>query len=650
MLAFIAGTIALLCLAASAQAMTRAALAAGNEGVIDVRFREAAEVRGPEGSIGAATPAVENGVEALLERIGPNRFEPLVEGISQTKADRLAETATSRSDEPGPSMASWYRITLEDQGSVPSALAILRSSPIVAYAGPAPVPVRPPSTPDFSSLQTYLDPAPVGTDAEFALADPRTRGSGVRIVDLEYYWTGEHEDLGLPPETDLGAGTFTQWFAFDDEHGTAVFGVMVGKDNGFGVTGGVPDADMRGISPLSDLGYNPAGALTFLMDKVSPGDVILIEQQTQGPNGGAYVPLEWNQASFDAIKALGDLGAVVVETGANGSQDLDSPSMLGRFDRSVRDSGAILVGAGNSVTRAPHGYTSRGTRVDLQGHGDGVVTTGGYGNLQGSGSSGRLIRYTSIFNGTSSAGPIVVNAVVAVQSYLKATGRDPWTAGQVRDLLRNTGTPQSAPESGLIGPLPDTAAALKEIETDPPVVQIEIADGSATLTASDGWGKGIGSIEYRLDGGSWLTYGSPFTFVGVGKIEYRATDVNGNVSAVGSETVSPVDPPVDPPIDPPVDPPVVDTTPPQTTIKSKVKKTYRVKRGGKAKIRLRFVSSEKGSRFVCRVDAKKAAPCRSPKTLRLGRGNHRITVRAVDAAGNADPTPARVTVRVQVRR
>jgi hypothetical protein len=61
----------------------------------------------------------------------------------------------------------------------------------------------------------------------------------------------------------------------------------------------------------------------------------------------------------------------------------------------------------------------------------------------------------------------------------------------------------------------------------------------------------------------------------------------------------------------------------------------------------RFVSTEPGSRFRCKLDAKKPRSCRSPfTTKRLGFGSHTLRVTAIDKAGNADRTPAKDTFRV----
>ena len=85
-----------------------------------------------------------------------------------------------------------------------------------------------------------------------------------------------------------------------------------------------------------------------------------------------------------------------------------------------------------------------------------------------------------------------------------------------------------------------------------------------------------------------------------------------------------------------------DLNPPNTKIrkgpKGKVEQTT---------VRFRFRSDEPSSTFECRLDRKEFRPCESPKELRrLGDGGHRFRVRATDASGNTDPTPAKRRFKV----
>lgn len=60
---------------------------------------------------------------------------------------------------------------------------------------------------------------------------------------------------------------------------------------------------------------------------------------------------------------------------------------------------------------------------------------------------------------------------------------------------------------------------------------------TVTLTADDGGLSGVDYIEYRLNGGAWVTYVSPFTLSdGAWTVEYRAFDIATNESATGSST------------------------------------------------------------------------------------------------------------------
>jgi serine protease len=435
--------------------------------VLEVKVHAAAAVRGSGDALRGARGADLAPVRAVLRRHGAVGLTPLLPGETLAALAGPVAAARQRSGKPVPDMASWYHLTLPASADAATALRELTALPTVATAYPAPEPAPPPATPDFTAMQGYQRPAPQGVDADRARQDPRSRGAGIRVVDLEYDWNPFHEDLQLDWSSDLGGTRFPRYTGFADEHGTAVFGELVARDNGFGVTGGVPDAGMSGISPVQRLSngqtsYRPGAAMSHLATVLSPGDVVLIEQQTPGPNGGTrYVPAEWVQSVFDATSLLTQLGVIVVATGGNGGENLDAPEFQGRFTRSVRDSGSIIVGAGSSTNRSRLSFSVYGSRVDLQGWGHNITTTGSNGNLQGGTASANLnIRYTRSFGGTSGAGPIVTGAVVALQSYLKATGRPVGTARQLNDVLKATGTPQGGDTSQRIGPLPDLRAAL----------------------------------------------------------------------------------------------------------------------------------------------------------------------------------------------
>lgn len=81
----------------------------------------------------------------------------------------------------------------------------------------------------------------------------------------------------------------------------------------------------------------------------------------------------------------------------------------------------------------------------------------------------------------------------------------------------------------------------------------------------------------------------------------------------------------------------VDTAAPQTTIKKGPKRKIT-----KSKVKFTFGGSEAGSTYECKLDKSAFAPCSSPLKLKhVKPGKHVLSVRAVDAAGNVDATPAK---------
>lgn len=468
--------------------------AAAGPQLLEVKFSEPLRVRGEGVSLSSEAGADLTGVAALLDRYGVTGVVPLFQA-SAAQHDQMQQEAVELSGQAAPDLRAWYLVTVPAGVDADAVVAGLRALPEVVHAYRAPVPAPPPglmafATPDFTSYQSYFGAAPGGTDAAWARSIPGGAGDGVTIVDVEYDWYFEHEDLGLTSAA-LIAGQRYPFYGQD--HGTAVLGMLMARDNGFGVTGGVPNVTIRVASPINFGFYIPALSIFQAINATAPGDVLLLEQQTAGPNG-ALVPLEWIQSVFDATRNATQVGRIVVAAAGNGGANLDGPAYGGLFDRSVRNSGAIIVGAGNTA-RSRLYFSSYGSRVDLQGLGEWVATTG-YGDLLG---GAQAEWYTWAFGGTSSASPIVTAAVAAIQGRRKAQGQPVLNAGQMLQLLSETGTPQrSIGTVEAIGPLPNLRAALAANDGPmaPAVLNARALSGTVARIA---WQPSLGHTSYRVE-------------------------------------------------------------------------------------------------------------------------------------------------------
>ncbi|HSN26115.1 MAG TPA: S8 family serine peptidase [Kofleriaceae bacterium] len=357
------------------------------------------------------------------------------------------------------------------------------------YAGPEPRAVGrdsqrarrdgdscPINTPSYEHHQGYVGPAPEGIDAPAAWRRG-VRGQGVWFADVEGGWNAKHEDL--PGDRIVHASgrviTDPMWRM----HGTAVLGEVVGRDNGKGVVGLAPDVERVFTSSIG--GQSVADALDGAAERLRAGDVLLIELQGTGPRG-RFLPVEWWDDNYDAIRAATQRGVVVIEAAGNGGEDLDRSTYKGKLSRSGRDSGAIMVGAGGPARagyrdRARLDFSNFGTRVDVQGWGRKVATLD-YGDLQSCKHPDDRAyadrHYTNEFSGTSSASPIVAGAAVLLESWSRRERGAPLAPEVVRDVLRRTGTPQTDGIGGSfvsaqqnIGPRPDLSRALDVLERAP---------------------------------------------------------------------------------------------------------------------------------------------------------------------------------------
>jgi hypothetical protein len=181
------------------------------------------------------------------------------------------------------------------------------------------------------------------------------------------------------------------------------------------------------------------------------------------------------------------------------------------------------------------------------------------------------------------------------------TDLTPASAGWTVVAPADTTAPDTSIVSGPTGSTASTAASLAFSATE-----------SATF-------------ECRIDAGAWGACTSPKAYTGLAAgahtFDVRATDTAGNTDLSPASRAWTITAPSD-------------TTPPDTTITSGPT-------GTDTSAALAFTASEAGSTFECRLDGGTWASCTSPKSYAaLAAGAHTFDVRATDAAGNADASPA----------
>src|SRR5829696_3320863 len=200
---------------------------------------------------------------------------------------------------------------------------------------------------------------------------------------------------------------------------------------------------------------------------------------------------------------------------------------------------------------------------------------------------------------------------------------------RAKDAAGNTdATPASC--SWTVGTA-DTTAPETIIDSGPSGT-ITVADATFTFSSEAG-----ATFECRLDGAAYSACNSPKSYTNLSNgshtFDVRATDGAGNVDATPASRTFTVD----------VPPPPLDTTPPQTTINSGPSGTIKQNNAT-----FSFSSSEANSTFECKLDSAAFSACSSPKKYTgLATGSHTFQVRATDAAGNTDASPASRTWTVR---
>ena len=339
---------------------------------------------------------------------------------------------------------------------------------------PAPPPARKKKrSPKFHRRQRYLRDSPEGVAAFFANKQPGGSGENITIVDIEYGWSLNHEDLPVNKNTPRYSTRVPFMYT---GHGTAVLGILVGKKNKFGVRGIAHLAQAKLAQPYTDDGYySVATGILQAINMTSKGDIILLEQQLGGREEvdcqcgrstcEKYLPVEIDPYVFDTIQCAVSLGRVVVEAAGNGGVSLDAEAFNDYFTGSNESSGAIMVGAVEPYSNRGYCYSGSGSRIDLSAWGSGVVTTG-YGSLYRRKSRKKKERsYTNSFSGTSSASALIAGVAASIQGFAKAHG-GVLSPEELKQLLMKTGTPADG-ASGDYGFVPNLKEAILTLKAQP---------------------------------------------------------------------------------------------------------------------------------------------------------------------------------------
>jgi len=414
------------------------------------------------------------GIFNVLEKLGNPKTERLVTALPPEKILEMERRAEQTEFPPLHSLTQYWKIELRDRNrdEIEQALAQIgqaREVEMIQEEVQSMPAIVTPGDDTYNAMQGYQDAAPTGIDARWMWTQADGEGAGIGLMDIEGGWLVAHEDLtGKTPTLIHGTqSTDPGWY----NHGTAVLGEIVASDNTVGVVGTAPSITSVRMSSIYDaaMTQHVEDAFIAAIAAMTAGEILLIELQT------GFLPEETIDARLDLIRLAVSQGIVVVQAAGNGNTDLDAWTTGGlqRMNRASPDfvdSGAVMVGA--CVSTVPHDRwwaSNFGSRIDCFGWGENV-TTCGYGDLDNGGGDTNK-QYTSVFQGTSSASPIIVSAAALVQARYKAVAGTFLSPTQLRAVLSNpaTGTAQGATVAGAIGIMPDLAAIVPNLGLVPDI-------------------------------------------------------------------------------------------------------------------------------------------------------------------------------------
>ena len=316
----------------------------------------------------------------------------------------------------------------------------------------------------YADGKTFLSSGPFGgvnAEAAWSKYGKAAKGKDVNVIVVDQAWRKSHVNFPLNllgferiNDTQLRNDLINQhegfsefWSARQESlplHGNAVVGILAGLDNGIGMTGIAPNANigLQTVDRLVGGGGDVCEALPYAIARAGYGGIVVVP--IAKTYAGHHVPVEWDPACYSAIetaKAPG-LNVLIVSSAGNIDTDLDDPIYQGLFDRSVRDSGAIIVAMSKVDSREPMPNSTYGSRIDAHAPGSGLHTIA-------------LDDTYTMFGGSSGAASVVGGALASIQAIAKTFYHRTLTYADMRNLINTEGIAQTHSLNRNIGRMPD---------------------------------------------------------------------------------------------------------------------------------------------------------------------------------------------------
>lgn len=235
------------------------------------------------------------------------------------------------------------------------------------------------------------------------------------------------------------------------------------------------------------------------------------------------------------------------------------------------------------------------------------------------------------FCGTSAAAPHAAAVAALLRQANPGAGVD-----RLRSMLTTTARPLGAFGPDAVGAgLIDAGAALQSLALPPTIAIVRAPPplGRDPRPATEFLANRPVAFSCQIDGGTPQPCASPFVVPaaladGGHTIVVSGIDLAGREGRSAAATF------------------VVDTRAPRTAFARHPPRLLLTHRP-RARAVFRFGADEAGATFACKVDRRPFRPCATRLGRRFAFGRHAVLVRAEDAAGNVDPTPAVFRFRVE---